>query len=331
MNLKKATSADVAELAGVSKWTVIRAFTHGASISHGSRELVLKAADKLDYRPNLLARSLATKKTNQVAVLIDDFTNLHKLPLLEKLSLALQDEGMVLMLININKRFAQVDALIHANQRQVDGIILFANSLQDEILQEAKSEKINTPLIILGRESTVPSVPSVTTDSRRSMREIGEHLLSRGYRRPGFMTGPSAQASLVTRYHHYRGFWRQHGVLNIPVLPAGGYDRMQGEAALRSYLNSAPAKRIDVLMCENDNLAFGTLDVARVEFGLNVPRDLSVVGYDGIDMSGAQSYGLTTYLQPLDRMVKLTVDILRGRIPSKSVRVVGKLLVRSTT
>ncbi|MGO6908646.1 LacI family transcriptional regulator, partial [Rhizobium ruizarguesonis] len=85
-----------------SKWTVIRAFTPGASITEASRQKVLQAAEVLNYSPNLLARSLATNTTHQVAVFVDDFANPHKLPVLEMLTERLQAEGLLTVLININ-------------------------------------------------------------------------------------------------------------------------------------------------------------------------------------------------------------------------------------
>jgi LacI family transcriptional regulator, galactose operon repressor len=332
MSKRKVTAADVAEMAGVSKWTVIRAFKPDASISDGSRERVRKAADTVGYRPNLLARSLATHKTNQIAVLVDDFANPHKLPVLEALTLGLQAEGMVLMLININRQFDQIDALIHANQRQVDGIVLFANLLQDAILKEARSGKINAPLIILARESTIESIPSVTADASWSIKEIGSYLVKQGYRRPGFMIGPAAQGSLVSRYRFFKQFWQEQGILEMALMYAGSYDRHLGERALRKYLLETPREqRIDVLMCENDVLAFGALDVARSEFQLRVPEDLAVVGYDGIDLAGSQNYNLTTYEQPIAKMVDNTIGMLTGRVERASISLRGKLIVRGST
>jgi LacI family transcriptional regulator len=122
--MKRATAQNVAIEAGVSKWTVIRAFTPGASIAEKSRQKVMEAAARLNYTPNLLARSLATNLTHQIAVFIDDFANPHKLPFLEKLSEQLQAEDLVAMLININRNFNHVHALLSADQRQVDAVIL---------------------------------------------------------------------------------------------------------------------------------------------------------------------------------------------------------------
>ncbi len=329
MKATRVTAAAVAHLAEVSKWTVIRAFDPSGSISDETRRKVRQAADKLGYRPNLLARSLATNRTNQVAVLIDDFANLHKLPLLEKLSLALQAKGKVLMLININRDLEQNDALIHAYQRQVDGIILFANSFQDAILKRARVGKLGTPLLILARETTLDSVPSITADTQASIAGICEYLWSRGYRRPGFMTGPVAQESLVSRCEHFRGFWARHGIADVPVLGAGTYDRGDGEAAMRHFLAmSKPGARIDVLMCENDNLALGAMDTARYEFGLRVPQNLAFVGYDNIDMAAAPSYALTTYEQPLDAMVAAAIEVLAEGGKRRSVSIAGRLVIR---
>src|SRR3954464_2329565 len=122
---RRATAKEVAQAAGVSKWTVIRAFTPGASITEETRAKVLKVAQKLNYSPNLLARSLATNLTNQVAVFVDDFGNPHKLPFLEKLTERLQAEGLIVMLININRYFDHVHALLNHNQQQVDAIEQF--------------------------------------------------------------------------------------------------------------------------------------------------------------------------------------------------------------
>ena len=332
MKTRRPTAAGVAELAGVSKWTVIRAFDHGASISAETRKKVRAAAATLGYRPNLLARSLATNQTNQVAVFIDDFNNPHKLPAIAQLSLALQEEGKILIVVNINRQFKQLDALIHAQQRQLDGVILFANSLQDKIIEEARAGNIPVPLVILARESTLRSVPSVTTTTKASMIEIGTYLRERGYRKPGYMTGPSARSSLVLRHRYFEEFWRSGHSGPMPVLAADSYDRHDAEIAMRNYLEtSKKADRIDVLLCENDALAFGAMDIARKIFGLRVPEDMAFVGYDDVDLAASPSYGLTTYRQPLARMIKTALDILANRRNRRSTEIKGQLVVREST
>ena len=119
----------------------------------------------------------------------------------------------------------------------------------------------------------------------------------------------------------FAAFWRRHGISEVPELSAGSYDRHAAEAALRNYLTTTPAEeRFDVLMCENDVLAVGAVDVARSAFGLRIPEDLAVVGYDGIDLTATPAYNITTYEQPLDEMVTVIMDMIRGRRVLESVR-----------
>lgn len=329
MNPSKVTAEDVARLAGVSKWTVIRAFREGASISSDSKARVQSVAGRLGYQPNLLARSLATSRTDQIAVLVDDFRNPHKLPILEALSLAIQARGMVMTLININEHFDQVDAMIHARQRQVDGIILFANSSQDDILEDAKAGRTHTPMVILGRESAVALVPSVTTDVAASISEICGHLAARGYRKPGFMTGPPAHASVVSRSECFRSFWIGRGVSGVPIIAAGAYDYDRATGAMRNYLAETKGEnRIDVLLCENDILAFGAMDAARYGFGLRVPEDIAIAGYDNIPLAASAAYDLTSYEQPPEALAITAMDILLGIAQPTNTSLTGKLCVR---
>ncbi len=329
---RKPSSTDVAIAAGVSKWTVIRAFDPSASIAESSRARVLEEATKLGYRPNLLARSLATNRTNLVAVLVDDFVNFHKLPVLEMVTLALQAEGMAAVLININQRFDHLEALLNAGQRQVDAVILLGTAFRDETLQNRANLGTSPPLFVLARESTIDTIPSVHCDAETSMIEIGKHLWERGYRRPGYLSGPRTLSTALGRGRWFSVFWRTHDILDVPQLSAGSYDPQDAAAAMRKYLEVTPEnERIDVLMCENDALAIGAIDVARHEFGVKVQKELAIVGYDGIAITAAPAYDITTYEQPMQQMVNKLMDMMKGRVESKSVALPGRLIVRGST
>ncbi|SCK22781.1 LacI family DNA-binding transcriptional regulator [Vogesella sp. LIG4] len=328
----RATAADVALAAGVSKWTVTRAFTPGASIAEHSRQRVLEEAAKLGYRPNLLARSLATKTTNLVAVLVDDFANPYKLPVLEALTQALQAAGMAAILININQELDHLSAVLDADQRQVDAVVLLGTDFHDEKLNDAQLPASRPPLYVLARESTIAHIPAVSCDARQSMQEINQHLWQRGYRRPGFMSGPRSLSTALGRQGHFAAFWQQQLGIAVPELPAGSYDRHAAAAALRAYLQATPpAQRIDVLMCENDALAIGVIETARHEFGLRVPQDLAIVGYDGDELAATPSFDITSYRQPLPEMVAALLAMLKGEAPPQSCNLAGELLLRGST
>ncbi|MDF0661756.1 MULTISPECIES: LacI family DNA-binding transcriptional regulator [unclassified Rhizobium] len=329
---KRATAKQVAEAAGVSKWTVIRAFTPGASITEESKRKVLEMAAALNYTPNLLARSLATNSTRQVAVFVDDFANPQKLPFLETLTEQLQAAGLVAMLININNHFDHVNALLHADQRQVDAIILFGTAFRDETLTDLQLGHGMPPMFVLARDSQIDGVPAVVCDAELALRDIVRHLYERGYRRPGFMSGAAALSTALRRRQHYLEFWAQHSIQNISLLSADRYSADAGAASVRAYLASTPAKRrVDVLMCENDILALGAMDEIRGNFGLKIPEDIAIVGFDNYELGGSYGYGLTTYEQPREEMVRAVVSMIKGAVEPETVTLPGRLVVRSST
>lgn len=331
-NLRRATASDVAKAAGVSKWTVTRAFTPGASIAPESRERVMQAAQALDYRPSLLARSLATNRTNQVAVLVDDFANPSKLPFLAQLTETLQARGMVTVLVNINQHYDHVNALMNVDQRQVDAAILFGTDFKDMKLHETAARRPQLPLYVLARDSTIESIPSVSCDSAIAMAEICAHLWARGYRRPGFMTGPRTLSTALGRRRHFVAEWAARGVTEVPLLVSGSYDRHAAIATLQAYLTCTPAaERFDVLMCENDALAMGAADLARSGFGLRVPQDLAILGFDDYEQVSAPCYDLTSYRQPIAAMVEALVQMIEGKAPQQSLALPGELILRGST
>jgi LacI family transcriptional regulator len=326
---KRPTAKEVAEAAGVSKWTVIRAFTPGASIAEESRARVMEVAHRLNYSPNLLARSLATNLTHQVAAFVDDFENPHKLPLIAALTEVLQSEGLVVILININRHFDHVQALLSADQRQVDAVVLCGTAFRDEMLTDARLGPGTPPMFVLARESQIEGVPAITCDAEAAMAEICAYLAGKSYRRPGFMSGRQTLSTALGRRRLFRDFWLGQGIAAVPELPAENYSREAGEAAMRAYLSQTPPdRRIDLLMAENDVLAFGAMDVIRNEFGLRVPEDIAVVGFDNVGMSASPAYDLTTYEQPVEAMVRHAADMILGRIDKKTIALRGRFVPR---
>lgn len=329
---KRATAREVAAAAGVSKWTVQRAFTEGASIAEDAKKRVLEAAAALNYTPNLLARSLATNHTHQVAVFVDDFSNPQKTPYLEALTDCLQANGLVALLVNINTKFDHVRALLNADQRQVDAVILFGTAFRDETLRDRRLGRGAPSTFVLARDSQIEGVPAVDCDTEQALTEIVDHLWARGYRRPGFMSGAKVLSTALGRREHFAAQWAVRGVSMAADLDANIYSSNAGSDAMRRYLSqTAPEVRVDVLMCENDILAMGVMDVIRGEFGLRVPQDIAVVGFDNFELCGVPAYGLTTYEQPLKEMVSAIVDMILGRTQARTVRLPGKLVIRSSS
>lgn len=324
----KVTASDVAQLAGVSKWTVSRAFTEGASISPEARERVLQAATKLGYRPNLLARSLATKRTRLVGLVVDGLKNPNLFLVLDEVTLQLQRQGYMAMLLNITSEHSQGPALSLADQFQVDGLIFLGTILTEELLQLALEIR-NIPLIVLYRSSDNPNIHVVTTDGYRAGREIAGLLAEQDYRRFGYMIGPVAESAPLRRMDGFRDGLAERGLELGTILTAGHYDRDYGFRTLTHYLASTPPEeRIEALFCENDILAIGALDALRA-WGEATP--MAIVGFDGIELAASPTYDLTTYRQPVEVLVAEAIRRLtaEGEVPSRYLAP-GTLVKRSS-
>lgn len=325
------TAADVARLAGVSKWTVLRAFKPGARIARETRDKVMTIAKEIDYEPNLLARSFATNRTNQVAVLVDDFNNPYKMPTLRSLTAGLQREGIVTILINVDTEFSHLAALADARQRRIDSIVFFGTEHDPALIGEQMRRTSDQPIFVLARASVGDVFPSVYTDPAKAVDQLGQHLWERGYRKPLFLGGPTPIATALGRRRQYRKFWETRGVTELPELHVGAYDYHSACNRIRAFFSTVPKGSYDVLLCEYDILALAALDVLRYEFGLRVPADIAVAGFDDIDLASARSYGLTTYRQPSDEMVRQLVEMITGRKRHRTIKLTGELQVRSST
>ena len=160
------TADDVAELAGVSRWTVGRAFRKEASISEKSRKKVLDAAKELGYSPDLLATSLASHQTNLVSLLIDDFSNPYKVVVIERLARLLRQNGWDTLLVNtLNEQDASA-ALLSASQRRVDAAVLIGSNFNDHNLTAALGSRRVNKLIVFARYSANPDAISLCCDDR---------------------------------------------------------------------------------------------------------------------------------------------------------------------
>ncbi|WP_375055332.1 LacI family DNA-binding transcriptional regulator [Zobellella sp. DQSA1] len=308
--VRKVTASDVAQRAGVSKWTVSRAFTEGASISPKALARVLQAAEELGYRPNLLARSLTTRRTNIVGLVVDELGNPNLAMILDEITRQLQRKGYMAMLLNITSEQSYRAAMSLADQFQVDGLIFLGTILSDELLQLARNIG-NIPLIVLYRNSDNPDIHVVSTDGCRAGQEIAALMVAQDYERIGYMAGPPSESTQLRRLDGFRDGLAERGKELALILSAEHYQREQGYQSLLHYLDTTPREaRIEALFCENDILAIGALEALRVR---GEEGRMAIVGFDDIELAASPCYQLTTYRQPLQVLIseairRLTAD-----------------------
>lgn len=301
--LRKVTASDVAKLAGVSKWTVSRAFTDGASISAQAMERVQQAAKELGYRPNLLARSLSKKSSRLIGVVVDEMLNPNLLTLLDQVTQQLQLRGYMALLLNISAQRSEEAVLTLADQLQVDGLLFLGTLLSDDLIALARDIH-RIPLVQLCRNDDNPYIQVINTDGYQAGCQTAEILHQQGYQRFGYMKGPDTESTQLLRFEGYRDRLLELGIEDqqIALLKANHYHRASGFNALVDHLNSvAEPDWTQALFCENDILAIGALDALESR----APHHhLGIMGYDDIEQAGSSHYQLSTHAQPLTAMLQ---------------------------
>lgn len=326
------TADDVAQLAGVSRWTVHRAFKKDASISEKSRSKVMKAAETLGYVPDLLAVSLASDRSGLVALLVDDFSNPQQIINLDKLTTVLRDAGWHAMVINTKDEEDASAALLQASQHRVDAAVMVGARFDDEGLAVALGAQRVRRLIIFGRKSHNPKTISVCCDDVQAMTEITDYVLSRGYRRPLFLAGPPTVSVHLLRKEAFCARWLAKTGQATDVMVSDTYNPERVHARMVEHFADMPRETFpDVIVCENDALAMGAMDGLRYGLGLRVPDDIAVTGFDDSTFARNGNYDLTTYQQPNDIMADAVVKALQtADAPVQFDTLSGQLVIRSS-
>ncbi|WLS80747.1 LacI family DNA-binding transcriptional regulator [Erwinia pyri] len=309
--LRKITASDVARRAGVSKWTVSRAFTDGASISEQALARVQLAAKELGYRPNLLARSLSKKSSRLIGVVVDEMLNPNLLTLLDQVTQQLQLRGYMALLLNISAQQSEEAVLKLADQLQVDGLLFLGTLLSDDLIALAQDIH-RIPLVQLCRNDDNPYIQVINTDGYRAGGQAADLLYQQGYQRFGYMKGPDTESTQLLRYEGYRDRLKELGVeeQSILLLKANHYNRISGYTAFEQHLQTTlPGRWVDALFCENDILAIGVTDARE---SLASHHHLGIVGYDDIELASSARYQLTTFAQPLNAMMQDALLRLTG-------------------
>lgn len=329
MSRKRITSIDVARLAGVSQPTVSRAFTPNAAISDELRRRVYEAAERLGYQPNAIARSLITSQSHLVAVVIGDLGSPYEPYLLNTLSDALRATGRHPLLVKMDPHRPVRPQVMDILGYQVDGVIVIAGSVTTEIAEACL--KLKTPLVVSGR-TDLPDTDAVASANAEGAEMVAGALAAAGHRRIAYISGRPTTPSDIERRE---GFQRALARLGLPpaaVVP-GDYSHESGRRAAVELIRSTDPP--DVLFCGNDAMAFGALDAVRLDLGLTVPGDVSIIGFDDVPAAAWPSFDLTTVRQPMPDIVANAIELLERRIetpdaPPEARRLPCRLVRRGT-
>lgn len=313
-----ATAQAVAELAKVSQSAVSRAFTPGASVSEDTRARVLTAAKTLGYRPNALARSLITRRSHIIALVMGYLENQFYPLVIEKLSQKLQRQGYHVLMFITDLDEETDGVLTEILQYQVDAVVMASAMLSADLARQCANTGV--PVVMFNRVPQTHSfashgTSSVTSDNRRGGRMVADLLLSRGYRRIAFLAGLENSSTNLERE---RGFTEALADAGAQVFgrAVGHYDFERAQQATRELF--AGDEKPDALFAANDHMAIAAMDVLRQELKLRVPEDVGVVGFDDVPQAAWGAYRLSTVVQSVEEMVDATVDLLHEQMREDS-------------
>jgi LacI family transcriptional regulator len=330
------TLRDVARVAGVHPATVSRALNEEtrALVNEATARRVLKAAEKLGYQPNPIARGLKTNRSYTIGVLIPDLTNPLFPPILRGIEDRLETAGYTPLTANTDndpeRELLDAQAM---RARQVDGIIA-ATARRDHRLHDALLEA-GIELVLVNRRQEELPVSSATADDTMGMRLAVEHLLSLGHTRIAHLAGPLDYSTGLDRHESFLETMRTAGVDPDPdlVLVAEVFREPEGDRLCGQLLDEG--REFTAIAAANDLLALGCYD-AFAERGVRCPEDVSVVGFNDMPFTARFAPPLTTIHIPHYEIGAAAAELMLERLgdgdsPAREIRLEPSLVVRQST
>lgn len=310
------TLQDVARIAGVSRSTVSRVINNHPSVDPKTRQRVQRAIKQCGYRPHAIARSLATKRTHIIGMIIPEavsrlFTDPYFALMLLGATDACNRSGYQLILslftASVDSKTMH-DRIVHNGF--VDGVLTANACLDDKLVPRLLDTGV--PFVTIGRHSD-ERVSYVDVDNVGGARMATEFLIHLGHKRIATITGP---LNMTPAQDRLTGFLNAMQANDLPVPEAliveGDFTEMGGRAAMTRLLEERPT----AVFAASDSMAIGAVRAIQ-SAGLRVPEDISVIGFDDLPSAASLEPPLTTVHQPIEGLAELAVEVLIGRLKRK--------------
>ena len=327
------TSKDVAKLAGVSQSTVSRVFVPGSSVSEKTKQKVFEAAKALNYRPNAFARSLITNESKLIGLVFPDADYPIHMKTLQLISSELQKNGYSAVLIPWQVDEKDNHSVPNIFQYRVDGVIAASATFNKSLYEEC--EEFDIPVVQFARVVEGSKSSYVISDNYEAGQQAAQLLHESGVKNAVYLTG---EVPTFTNDERQNGFSSEFEDLTgkAPRIVEANYDYASSLDMIRKIFSDKQNPRPDAIICATDNLAIAVMDIARLEYGLTIPHDLQVIGFDNIPQAEWLSYQLTTFRQDFLRLARECVKTIVAQINSKNSQLVKmmvpvKLVKRNTT
>lgn len=308
--------ADVAKKAKVSTATVSRVLSNSVSVRKETAEKVTAAIKELNYQPNILARQLRTMETKTILVVISDISN----PFFSKVLRGIKETAIhngyqVLLGDIVNNAEQETNYLNIMRQRTADGMILLTARSDKETVESIANE---FPVVLACEYIEGTTIPTVSIDNISSARKITEHLIKLNHKRIATLTGP---LDVVLGRDRLKGFQQAMSQYDLPLDPfliqEGDFTFESGYNLMSKLLASQNPP--SAVFAASDEMAIGAIKAIK-SFGLKVPEDISVVGFDDIKFASIIEPALTTIAQPAFEIGSKAMELLIMLLNDKELR-----------
>ncbi len=327
----RATIQDVAAAAGVSTTTVSRVINNKEYVSPETIAKVQQVVAELNYMPSLAAKGMRSRKTNVIGLVLPEVTNPFELTVIKGVGTAIRGSGYDLLI------YAADDPSLNRRASwEREHLALLSNSLSDGNIVVTPSVQTfpeDTRIVTIDPQGKGANVPSVIATNREGALAVMEYLTGLDHRRIGLIGGRPDTLSAMRRFEGYKDGLIAAGIPYDPELVLeGDYTRKRGQAAARLLLDRSD--RPTAIFAANDLSALGVMDVAKT-LGIQIPKELSIVGFDDIPEAAQVTPRMTTVDQSIEQMGALATQILiswlEGEEPECTLyKVPTRLIVRES-
>jgi len=308
-----ASIKDVAKEAGVSIATVSRVLNDIDVVNEDTKKKVVEAIAKLGYRPNIIARSLKTRKTSTIGIVIPDISS----QLYPEIVRGAEDVSNIynynIILCNTdNDSQKEIEYLHVLKEKMIDGVLYMSSSLENNIIELINSLQI--PMVLIETTDSKHSLLSVTIDNEKAAYDGVQYLINNKNKKIAYIgTHEKTLNAGALRYKGYKKALKDNGIeLDISIVNWGGVKAKDGLDGMNNILKNS---KIDAIFCSSDEIAMGAINALR-ENNISVPKDVDVMGFDNIYSASVFYPKLTTISQPMYDMgsvgMRMLIKIIGG-------------------
>ncbi|EAS64848.1 HTH-type transcriptional repressor PurR [Photobacterium angustum] len=311
-----ATIKDVARMAGVSTTTVSHVINKTRFVAEATQQKVLAAVDELNYAPSAVARSLKCNTTRTIGMLVTKSTNPFFAEVVHGVEEYCYNSGYTLILCNTEGNLEkQRDYLRMLSEKRVDGLLVMCSDL-DQMLLDLLERKNDLPMVIMDWGPESPHTDNILDNAENGGYIATKHFIENGHKKIGCLSG---QADKSTCQERLKGFRKAMAEADLTVnedwLLDGDFECESAVEAAQKFI--AMEDRPTAIFCFNDIMAMALISTFE-QAGLRVPDDISIIGYDNIDLAPYFAPPLTTIHQPKRRLGKKAIEILLERVKDKN-------------